>query len=302
MKKGKLTLVFMICLSLALLLASCGGKKDESYLKLESLEGVGSNDAPYTLSVKQGDGAEVSIDTNCDTSLIKVSCDSDLVNITPDGKSLKIEALKAGSATAEISIDGKDLKVILTVTVSAPPLTLDTALFTDGCGSEADPFVITVGVGSSLSIPYVSADGKTPVTEILSGETVTTSSADSSISVEALSIGVTLIKVSLESEVYYVKAIGEDRSYAISGKVVNSGDDSKVYADVNVKLVNGDTILFSKTDENGVFWFTNLTPGRYTLTATVNSTESESVSVQSKDFVSATEKLVEINIPVDVKD
>ena len=84
--------------------------------------------------------------------------------------------------------------------------------------------------------------------------------------------------------------------------MVNSGDDSKVYADVNVKLVNGDTILFSKTDENGVFWFTNLTPGRYTLTATVNSTESESVSVQSKDFVSGTEKLVEINIPVDVKD
>lgn len=302
MKKRKLTLVFMICLSLALLLASCKGQKDDSYLKLESLEGVGSNDAPYTLSVKQGESTLVSIETNCDASLIKVSCDSDSVNIVLDGKSLKIEALKAGSATAEISVEGKDLKVLLNITVSEPPFTLDTSLFSSGCGSEADPFVVTVGVGSDLSISYVSTGGKTPAVEILSGDTVTALAADSSISLEAVSIGVTLIKVSLDSEVYYVKAIGEDRSHAISGKVVNSNDTTKTYADVNVKLVSGNTVLFSKTDENGVFWFTNLTPGRYTLTAIIDGSESESVSVQSKDFVSGNEKLVEINIPVDVKD
>lgn len=314
------TIIFalILCTLLMALLCGCSGKApadttsgastSNDYIRVNGKSHT-SMDDPYILTLISGKSLTLSLSASVGN--IRAELDSDNVSVTfendfVNGDSIIFSASTAGETKIKLYSPNTEAVFYALVKVSEPYITFDDGIFTEGDGSESSPYVVHVRLGKDLTLPFTSKDETDISTCITTSDDYASFSIEGSVlKIHGNKLGHITNYIHASPDTYiYIKAIVIEDTYAISGRVINKSDPEKVYSDVTVRLSASSSIkLYSKTDENGVFWFTDIDAGRYSLTLGDDSELilSEEVTISSVSFTNAKEKLVIADLQVTEK-
>ena len=303
----------ILCTLLTALLCACSGKENKKPADTGNTDGINdlyfkingneytSEEDPYRLTVTLGGSANLAFSTNAKT--VSSSSDNNNASVSITDEIITVYAAAPGETRIKIYSSSADTALYILVTVNEPDISFSNESFKEGDGSAQFPYVVHVRLGSDLLIPFTLNNGADiSIKDPGSDAPASFTKEGSVLKIHGNTIGhiTNQINAGTDTTVYITTIVIED-SYAVFGRVIDKNDGSKAYSGVTVCLTASDGLkLFSKTDENGAFWFTSLDISRYSLTVSDDSglTLSEGVTVSSADFTTAKEKLVIADIYV----